>query len=366
MGQLRFSVSPPECITEEVLQFAYISGMDRTPWVVFAEADDNELVLEREVDDSGCATIPWHVEGHGVLMLSTGTLMERWEPYHLPLELARGTINQLRNQLFEWQSIGLDASDEVVAKLHEAVLLFGAAAVAANGSGAAKAQSALKCALDTGRLLAASYADQAIAVRRRGTGRLPSILGAQINGPLLDEATSGAFLSSFNMALVKMLWRDVEIVEGKYNWTQYDRQVAWCRAKGLRVCLGPLVQFDTSGLPDWVYIWEDDFDALQSAANQFVEAAVKRYRGKVDLWQCAARFNTSHVLKLSEDDKLRFVADLICLVKRLDPEHARTIAIDQPIGEYMGRRGCDFSPIQFVDALVRARIDIKAVLPDEH
>ena len=65
MGQLRFMVSPPQCITEEVLQFTYMSGMDRTPWIAEVEREDDELVMERDVDDSGCVTVPWHVEGHG-------------------------------------------------------------------------------------------------------------------------------------------------------------------------------------------------------------------------------------------------------------------------------------------------------------
>ena len=72
MGQMRFIVSPPQRITEEVLQFAYMSGMDRTPWVVHAEAEEGELVLERDVSDSGSVTVPWQVEGHGLLALSTG------------------------------------------------------------------------------------------------------------------------------------------------------------------------------------------------------------------------------------------------------------------------------------------------------
>ena len=129
MGQMRFIVSPPQRITEEVLQFTYMSGMDRTPWVVHAEADDGELVLERDVSDSGSVTVPWQVEGHGLLALSTGTLVERWEPYHLPLELARGTINVLRTQLYEWQSIGLTVPDEVHGLLKEALLKFSWAVV---------------------------------------------------------------------------------------------------------------------------------------------------------------------------------------------------------------------------------------------
>ena len=58
MGQLRFIVSPPERITEEVLQFAYVSGMDRTPWVVDAQAEEGELVLERDVGTPAASPFP--------------------------------------------------------------------------------------------------------------------------------------------------------------------------------------------------------------------------------------------------------------------------------------------------------------------
>ena len=51
MGRMRFIVSPPQRITEDVLQFTYMSGMDRTPWVVQAEAEEGET-LERDVSDS--------------------------------------------------------------------------------------------------------------------------------------------------------------------------------------------------------------------------------------------------------------------------------------------------------------------------
>ena len=157
MGQMRFIVSPPQRITEEVLRFAYMSGMDRTPWVVQVEADDGELVLERDVSDSGTVTVPWHVEGHGLLALSTATLIERWEPYHLPLELARGTINLLRTQLYEWQSIGLTVPDEVHRLLKDALLKFSWAVVQPDSDDGAAAQEALRIALDGSQLLAAAY-----------------------------------------------------------------------------------------------------------------------------------------------------------------------------------------------------------------
>jgi hypothetical protein len=268
-------------------------GMDRTPWVAEVAADGNELVLERDVSDSGTVTVPWHVEGHGLLALSTGTLIERWEPYHLTLELARGTIHLLRSQLYEWQTIGLTVPNEVENRLREALLEFSAAVVRQDEDNWETAQNAIRIALDGSQLLAAAYADQLIAARRRATGRLPAFLGGTLNGPAMDDDASRSFLSAFNMAMVPLYWRDVEASEGSFDWSACDRQVDWCRAQGLRICLGPLLQPDARGLPDWVYLWDDDYDCLMAAAGQFIEAAVKRYRDRVDLWLCAARVNSA-------------------------------------------------------------------------
>ena len=118
MGQMRFIVSPPERITEEALQTAYLSGMDRAPWLARTRREGDELVLDRDVDDSGSLTIPWQVDGHGLLGLSTATLMEREAPYRLPLELARGAIHQLRNQMFEWQMLGVVVPEDVEFEAH--------------------------------------------------------------------------------------------------------------------------------------------------------------------------------------------------------------------------------------------------------
>ncbi|MEI8371744.1 MAG: hypothetical protein WCJ35_02800 [Planctomycetota bacterium] len=358
---MRFIVSPPQCITEEVLQFAYMSGMDRAPWVVRAETDEGELVLERDVSDSGSVTVPWYVEGHGLLALSTGTLAERWEPYHLPLELARGTINVLRTQLYEWQLIGLTVPEAVLRLLKDALLKFSWAVVQQGRGDGVAAQEILRIALEGSQLLAVAYSEQLIAVRRRATGRLPSLLGCTLSSSEMDDATAQSFLAAFNMAMVPVYWRDVEATEGSFDWSACDRQIQWCRGHGLRICMGPLLQPDARGLPDWIYLWDDEFDTLLSSAGQFVDAVVNRYRGKVDLWHCAARVNTSQVLGFSEEEKLRLVAGIICRVKQLDPDHPLMIGIDQPWGEYQGRRAVDLSPIHFADALIRARLDFKAI-----
>ena len=364
MGQMRFVVSPPGRITNEAVQQAYLSGIDRISWQVQSVMERGDLVLRRAVSESANLHIPWQVEGRGWLTLSSGSLCEQYGPYQLPLELARGTIGQLRDQLAEWQTIGLIVPKKITEKVSEAVRYFGRAAVGQEDrrASAALAEGAIRTALDAADLLAATYVDQAIAARRRAGGKLSSFLGADLGVSLLDDYSAEQFLLTFNAAAVPLCWREIEATEGSYYWTICDKQIEWCRNHSLEVCCGPLLKLDPQGLPDRLYLWEDDFDTVLSFVSEFVSAAVTRYRGKVDLWQCAGRLNSADVLSLSEEDKLRLAARTIELTRSLDPDTPVVVSFDQPWAEYMSRRETDFPPLYFADALVRAGLDLTGVM----
>ena len=152
----------------------------------------------------------------------------------MPLELARGTIVQVRNQLCEWQTIGLAAPEAVHARLATAIERLSWASVEQDDApvSAGHAEEALRAALDAADLLAAAYAEQAIAVRRRNEGSHFGLLGADLGTTLLDDYTSRQFLRSFNAAEVPICWRDTETTEGNMTWTVNDKQVEWCRRTG--------------------------------------------------------------------------------------------------------------------------------------
>ena len=98
-------------------------GADELPWFGRAYMSGNQLVIERAESDSGSVYVPWRIDGHGVLLVATSTLMERERPYQLEVELARGTINRLRNQVAQWEMLGLIISDgmrkQVLAMTHD-------------------------------------------------------------------------------------------------------------------------------------------------------------------------------------------------------------------------------------------------------
>ena len=364
MGVMRFHAFPTERITGEMLKQTYVSGLDRVAWPTQASVEGEELVLSRAVSDSGNVHLPWPTEDFGPLMLTTGALMERPAPYLLPLEIARGAIVQLRNQLCEWQVVGLSVPEAIQAKVAEAVVRFSWAAVTQDEPAvcAEHAEAALRLALAAADALAALYADQALAIRRRSGGKLETLLGADLGGTLLDNSTARQYLRTFNAAKVPIAWRDIETTEGSFSWSTSDHQIEWCRKHGLTVVAGPLLMLDAHELPHWFYLFEDDFESALEFASAFVRAAVQRYRGKVDYWVCAGRVNSSDAVALSERERVGLVARIVALVRALDPNTPRLVSFDQPRAEYLRERESDFPPLHFADALVRADVGLSGLM----
>jgi len=364
MGRMRFLIWPPDRIKSEIAQQAYLVGLDRIPWPCRVSWNQGELVMERNVSDSANLYIPWPVEGVGMLMVGTATLMEREEPYHLPLELARGKLGQVRNQLGEWEALGLVVPEELQRLISEGTRQLAEAALAPPGSeeSTTAAERALRLAVEAAERLACCYADQALAVRRRSSPKFSTWLAIDLGPTFLDETTGTQLVQTFSAASVPICWHDVETTEGTYSWDAPDQLIAWSRKNRLPVMVGPLLQMDRRSLPDWIYLCEDDMEAFAAFAEEFVQAAVERYRGQVDLWIAAGRINTPAILSLSEEEKVQLTARMIQCIHSLDPQTPVVICIDQPWGEYLVHRELDFPPLHVADSLLRAQLGLRGLM----
>ena len=121
MGVLKFQVTSPDLASRLTdLRKAYITGLDRTPSRLSVEFRQGLMLCHRDSGESGRLFVPWPVEGFGTPIVGTATLLERPEPYLLAAELARGKLNDLRNQLADWKQMGLRAPAELDGMLAEA------------------------------------------------------------------------------------------------------------------------------------------------------------------------------------------------------------------------------------------------------
>lgn len=362
MGLMRFLVPRQEQLLPSAVEQAYMAGRDDVPWRTQIIPSRDGLVAERSENDSGLFYIPWLVEGHGELMLCTATLMERGEPYLLPLELARGTLNRLRTYMSVWEGIGLEVPPELQASVAQAVELFARAATSQYDPFLAsdRAHQTIRVSLDAVQSLGMAYAEQAGAVRRLQPHRPQPLLGVNLGRWRPHDPSAAKVTDTFNSVGVTPSWRSVETTEGKQRWTRYDAQVQWCQGRGLRLAVGPLVQLNQHFLPDWLYLWESDFENLLELLGQHIQSVVIRYRGRTNLWHCAAGLNTDEALPLSDEQRLRLAVRALEVTRKHDPRTPMVISFGQPWGEYLSDRDTDLSPLVFADTLARAELGVSA------
>jgi hypothetical protein len=364
MGQFHFLVPDSERLSPQALQSAHICGRDRLPFVCrVSKTTSGELTVAREEEESGNFNIVWTTPSHGSLLLSTATLVERPEPYLLPLELARGTLHRLRNLSADWKATGLDEppgiNDQLAQSLHHFIH-----AVEQQQSPAASAELANR-SIDVGLTamggIATAMIEQTMRVRQQQPSRILPLFAGRLDEGVPSEQLAAGFLAAFNTGAVSFSWARVEADEGRQNWALTDAQMQWCQTHNLRICGGPLLELRRRSLPDWIYLWEGDFDNLLMVAGDYIRAVVTRYRGKVHFWNAAGRLITGEALGLNEEEKLRLVVRAVEVIRSLDPQTPVIVSLDQPWAEFMSRHEAEFSPLQFADALVRSDLGLAGV-----
>ena len=362
MGFLRLLTPRRDTFPARAADCAYVAGLDCLPTFCRKIWEGDRLLrLEREFDESGKVHVPWPVEGHGELLLSTATLMEREQPYDLAVELARGTVNRLRCKAESWKSLGLQLPPPLAAGISAACQTYIRAATSQHDpeGAATTAQAAIRQALDATLVLGDEYARQTLRYRHEAAQTLPTLLAGNIGGAPMPANAEPMFRATFNAAVLPFCWREIQAAPDRWDWTQYDKQVRWCYRCGLKIIGGPLVRLDRYGLPDWVCGAPLNLPAAVKASRQFVEAAVERYRGQVHLWHTVAATTTNPWL--SDDQDLRLTATLVEAARRRDPRTPVIISVDQPWGESLAFQQAQLAPLQFVDFLLRADTEIAGI-----
>lgn len=97
-----------------------------------------------------------------------------------------------------------------------------------------------------------------------------------------EEAYRQQFKAVFNYATIGFYWNFYERVRGKPIYEYTDAVVDWCRTNGI-ICKGhPLVWDDPASSPDhWL---PDDVEEIKKLSIQRVEEIIKRYSGRIDIW----------------------------------------------------------------------------------
>ncbi|HXG08195.1 MAG TPA: endo-1,4-beta-xylanase [Gemmataceae bacterium] len=364
MGKQTFLLPPglSADVLRELERACVAGGQDNMPWPTETRIENGRLIVRRGVDESGYLVVPWDIDGAGRLMGTSATLMERAQPYHFQIELARGKINQLRCQAADWELGGLQIPPELEQKIREAGRTFGKAiAVYPSEQAGPLAQQALTQAYQAADELVHVYIEQAFQIRHQRQPRFETILGCRLGAVVPEGEEAAALGRACNGVAIPFCWSDVEPEQGTFHWEPHDELLDWAAARGLQVTAGPLIDFSSARLPGWLWLWERDLPSLATYMCQYVEQVVKRYRKRIRRWQITAASNWANVLSLGEDELLWLTVRLAEVARQIDPTLELIVGIAQPWGEYMALEDRIQSPFIFADTLIRSALNLSAL-----
>ena len=366
MGQFLFDVpeESSEFVRQSLWKDAYICGIEGIPWQSASHFDGKQLRIQRAIDSSGKLLMACPLEGIGYRTLSTCSLRPEEKPHLLPLELARGSCFRARVQSDAWQRAGLTLSKKFVDLVKEGTNLFLDAAQRRADPEAA-AESALEAIVVLEHAiidLGESYAVQSISFRKQREPQIGTLLAGTVIPPSpSNSANANLFRDAFNSAAVRLNWADIETDAGRFDFENAEDSIRWCNTNGIRVIGGPLIDFREKLMPHWLYLLEDDFDELLSAIVGFVEKTVLKFRGSVQLWNCAAGLNTPGPIPLDDEQVMRLALGVLQTVRRNDPNTPTIVTFDQPFGEYLAKHREGISPLHFADALARSGLGMAGI-----
>lgn len=369
MGMIRFVVPSRESLPEGALEQAYLAGMEGIPWrsetVWLSQPEETPqlFAVKRTESESGNLSIAWRIPNRGHLVMTTSSLRERSEPYRLGVELARGAVYRLRQQLAEWEAEGLVAPAGLKAAVRQIETQFRACVIGCGDltTSAEHADRVIERSLQLGEQLAAAYAEQVLVARHQQEPRLNTLFGLTLDQATSEPSRDQDVVRMANAIALGLSWRSLEPQAGRFDWDAFDQALQWCRQNHLRVLSGPLLSNSGQHLPEWLTLWADDCDAVQSYLIQFIRALVNRYRGRVNVWNCAARLNVPGVLPLSDEERLRLLVTTIEEVRKLDPETPVIASFDQPWAEFLAEDPLACSPLHLADSLVRADLGLAGI-----
>ena len=363
MGLFKFRI--PSTLTEPRLadlRKSYITGLDRTPSRLSVEIRKDLLLCQRGATESGRLFAPWMVEGLGSQFIGTATLGERPEAYLLAIELARGKLNDVRNQLADWKQMGLRVPGDLEKTLGESLRSFVQASLGRQDPVAslAAAQKSLTLASSASQSLVETYVGQVLQ-NRLTAGKLPTQLAIGLDGDISGTGWAGKIVPSFNAAQLHCPWKTLAPTEGKTRFEDLDAQLAWATRKKLAIQAGPLIDLRPGAMPDWIWLWSGDFDAIVGMAVDIVRQVVTRFRGKIPIWHLIHRPGSTDVLGMSEEDQIRLTARLLQVARQADPAAQFLVGLDRPWGEWMASSTFQLGPLHLADYLARAELGMGGI-----
>ena len=347
-------------------QYVPVGPMGMAPESVAVPADiafrDGLLVLNKSDEQPMGLSLLWDVGGVGAYHLETTRLPPRQRPYNLNVELARCRLMKIMQKQEDWNLFDFPKADKFAQRFREAQGMFADALGKLDqpAEAARLADQSLSIAIDLSEQLAAFHGDLLLNRRKATNSFVRHIFGCRADLTVQNARYMETLAAAFDYAVLPMDWKIFQPEEGAFKTESVDEWVEALGRKRVPIVAGPLIDLTEGHVPDWMYIWEHDFDTLRELVYEYVQRVVTRYRKAVAVWNVGAGLNTNNVFTLSYEQIIELTRLLVTQVKTLMPNTKTLVTIKHPFGEFNARGRVGVPPMVYAEMVAQSGINFDA------
>lgn len=348
--------------SEERLRGLHLVGPDSVPIRGEVKQENGLIVAAARSKDPVGLSVLWPVPGFGLVQLETTRLLPRAEPYHLPIELVRHRLMRLSIKREEWGLFDYEGMDAIAEQIDVARDLFLAALEQIeDGTAAAElANRSLSAACHVSDELCRFHAQIFLQRRRQSNGFEKGLVGVAVPVKAPKTVISPALAKSFDFVRVPFTWRELRPKEQGVQFDEADQIVKAAVAVGLPLRGGPLLSFGVQSLPDWMYIFEHDFETVCDYARDHVRRTVQRYGSRISSWIAVSGLHADNAFTFNFEQIIDLTRAAVTTVKQVQPKAQVVLDLTQPWGEYYARNPQTVPPMLYAEMAVQNAIPFDA------
>ncbi len=359
---LSFAVYSNGRLAENVdLGGAYMVGSDDVPLRADLSFKDGIITCEKHTPGPAGLALLWPVEGVGRILLETVRLLERAKPYIIQVELVRGRLLRINQKFEDWGMLGYEGTEKIAAEVARGRdLLIEALKGDTPAEAAARGDEALAVAVHASETLSRFHAEVLVDRRKQSGGFSRRVFGCSVQLDKPTEVHCKRLAAAFDLVTLPMVWRDIEPSEQAFNWKPLDAWVERLAKHRLPMKGSALLSFKERSVPDWLYIWEHDFDTIRDLAFEHMRRVVNRYGQYIQVWDVISGIHANNCFTFNFEQLMELTRMATALVKQISPRALTVVDLVAPWGEYYARNQRTIPPLLYADMAVQSGITFDA------
>lgn len=340
---------------------AYVVGSDDVPLRAEISFKNGVITCKKKAAGPAGLALLWDVAGVGRIMLETSRVLERKQPYLLQVELARGRLTRIVAKGEEWGLFDYEGAEQRMRPVDDARdLLIRALQNEVPSEAADLGQQALDRAVQASEALAKFHSCELLR-RRRQSGALPKrIFGCSFSLDKMSELKRQRLTSAFDFVTLPVTWRDVEPNEQTFNWKPLDAWVEVLAKNRIPMKASALLSFREGTVPDWLYIWEHDFDAMRDLAFEHARRVIARYGQYIQVWDVVSGLHANNCFSFNFEQIMELTRMSAAIVKQTSPRAMAIVELVAPWGEYYARNQRAIPPLLYADMVCQNGVNFDA------